>query len=59
MAPRNFAVELNDKIAQHATVLLKRPADPNFLVQEAGYAQGLNAAKLLFEDILRSQKEED
>lgn len=56
---RNYVVELDDRIVQHAkAALLKRPADPNLLVQEAGYAQGLNAAKILFEEILRSQKEE-
>ncbi len=59
MARRNYAVELNDKIAEHAKVLLKRPAEPNFLMQEAGYAQGLNAARLLFEEILRSENQRE
>ena len=57
---RNFAVELDDRIVQHAkAALLRRPAEPNRHLQDAGVAQGLNEAKLLYEEILKSQLEDD
>ncbi len=60
MARRNFIVELSDLTVNYAvTSLSKQPAEPDRLVRDAGYVQGLNAAKLLFEEIVRSENEKD
>lgn len=60
MARRNFGIELDERIkASSVAALVKRPADPTELLVAAGHVQGLNAAKLLFEEIVRSNVTDD
>lgn len=61
MARRNFVVELDDLIrARSVEGNLRRRAPSSERVEDAGFIQGLNAAKLLYEEILQAAlKDED
>lgn len=59
---RHYVVELDEKIDKDARMLmLKRPIDTTGIVENAGYIRGLEAARVLYEEIGKhnNRKDED
>ena len=61
MARRSFTAELDDRIKADAVARLiaATPDDAQKLLKDAGYIQGLKAARDLFDEVMRSNLKAD
>lgn len=59
MKRRHFASELADRIVRDSVAFHLKPVDTDRLARDAGFVQGLQAAKDLYEEIDKHNRQED